>query len=277
MFLCLNELQLVDNPPRTIVEKSLEVLARITVPVVGEDHTRQSSHSLSGLASPIWASSTVGASGDDDEDAVDFPMTQTNVEYALQILRQERRRLKSRDRQVFSALIQLHSFNEHLMINFSNVLTFMCTLQPPEFVFVSFAVEVERFIRRKMRRVPVHGPSVSANSQLSADLSFVSSLVQHMSHVLLNSKEAKEVRDVLKDCICSGAVTEEDRQRSRLFHILLHSFSHNIAATVSLCLWCGAYRTASKLLSGINPLDINLVFLLEIDRVVEMLERPFFR
>jgi hypothetical protein len=269
----------VDNPPKTIVEKSLEVLARITVPVVGEDHTRQASaHSLSGLgANPIWASSGAGGGGDDLEDTVEFPMAQTNVEYALQILQPKRRRLKSRDRQVFSALIQLHSFNEHLLINFSNVLTFMCNLQPPEFVFVSFAIEIDRFIRRKLRGSASNETKTADNTQLSADLSFVSSFVQHMSHVLLNAKEARELRDALKDCMCTEAFSEEERQRSRLFHILLHSFAHNIAATVSLCLWCGAYRTASKLLLGINPLDINLVFLLEIDRVVEMLERPFFR
>ena len=267
----------MDNPPKVIVEKSLEVLARITVPVVGEDHNWLSSHSLSGLASPIWASSTTAVDGNDDGDIAEFPMARMHVEYALQILPNDRRRLKSRDRQVFSALIQLLSFNEHLLMNFSSVLTFMCKLQPAEFVFVSFAVEVERFMRRKLKQTENSEGIPMNNAQLSSDLRFVSSFVQHMSHVLLNTKEAKEVRDVLKDCICSEAVTEEDRQRSRLFHILLHSFSHNVAATVSLCLWCGAYRTASKLLMDIDPLDINLVFLLEIDRVVELLERPFFR
>jgi len=200
-------------------------------------------------------------------------MAQMSVEYALQILNPKRRRLKSRDRLVFSALIELHSFNEHLLINFSNVLTFMCTLQPPEFVFVSFAVEVDRFIRRKMRR----SNADNKPNSLAVHLHFVSSFVQHMCHVLINAKEAKELRDVLKDCICQEPISEEDRQRSRLFHILLHSFAHNIAATISLCLWSGAYRTASKFLSNINPLEINLMFLLEIDRVVEMLERPFFR
>jgi len=62
-----------------------------------------------------------------------------------------------------------------------------------------------------------------------------------------------------------------------LFHILLHSFSHNLVAATSLCLWGGACRTASLFLKKIDPLDISLVFLLELDKLVEMIERPLFR
>ena len=254
---------MVDNPPKAIVKKSLEVIAKITVPVEGEKiHSRSlSSHSLSGLGSPVWASSDIN----EVEEAAEFPMTESSLDFALKILK-KRRHLKSRDRQVFSALIQLHSFNEHLIVNLTDVLTLMCKLQPPEFVFVSFSIELDRFIRGQQKK-----------SSIAKDLSFVSSFVQHMSHVLLNAKEAKDLRDALKDCMCSSPKTEEHRQRCRLFHILLHSFAHNMAATVLLCLWAGAYRTAVKVLNSINPLDINLIFLLEIDRVVEMLERPFFR
>lgn len=125
---------------------------------------------------------------------------------------------------------------------------------------VSFSMEVNKFAKPKVR-----------------DLKFVSSFIQHMNHVLLNTKEAKSLRVALLDCIAEKGETERDHQRSRLFHILLHSWSHNIAATISLCLWAGAYRTASLLLEKIDPLDVNLTTLLEIDRLIEMLERPLFR
>jgi hypothetical protein len=48
-------------------------------------------------------------------------------------------------------------------------------------------------------------------------------------------------------------------------------------ATTSLCLWGGAFRTASLYLKRINPLDIHLMFLLELDKMVETIERPLFR
>lgn len=150
----------------------------------------------------------------------------------------------------------------------------MCKLQPPEFVMISFSVELDRFIRKQKLAA-----DSSKQKSFAKDLRFVSSFIQHMCHVLLNAEEAKEVRDVLIDCVGSKpkAPTERDRQRTKVFHILLHSFAHNLPSALSLCLWSGAFRSASLFLSRIDPMDINLIFLLEIDRLVEMLERPIFR
>lgn len=266
IFAIINQLE--DNPSTIIVEKSLEVLAKVTIPVPGEDQTTWQSYPSSKVEAK---QSSPREEVNDHRECI---MSQTNVEYALQVLNQDNRLLISRDRQVFSALIELHSIHEHLLANFSNVLTYMCTLQPPAFVFVSFSVEVDRFIRRRSKAVSGDGKDIQYEP---ASLNFVSSFVQHMSHALIHALETKQLRDALKDSICSETLAEEGRQRCSLFHILLHSFSHNIGATVSLCLWSGAYRTASDFLTGINPLDINLINLLEIDKVVEMLERPFFR
>lgn len=263
--------QLVHNPPEQIIFKSLEVLAKITVPVDGESHfSRQyPSSSMSDLTSANPAGTTQAR---DDEDAL-FPMTDYNVAFSLDIMINSRRQLKSRDREVFTALIQLHSYNYHLLGDLSRVITCMCRLQPPEFVFVSFAVELERFIRRRSKLQDTE----ELDQPFSRDLEFVSSFVQQMCHVLLNAKEAKELRDVIKDCIGQQTESERDRRRARLFHILLHSFSHNLVATTALCMWGGAYRTASLFLRCIDPLDIHLMFLLELDKLVEIIERPLFR
>ncbi len=211
---------------------------------------------------------------EDDEEA-SFPMNNSSVGFALDILDKQRSLLRSRDRQVFSALIRLFGYNLHLIGDLSRVIAYMCRLQPPEFVFVSFAVELDHFVRRK--RQMQKGNDVS-HQLVSQDYQFVSAFIQQMSLVLLNSKETAELRNVLKDCIGSGREAEErDKRRSRLFHILLHSFSHNLVAATSLCLWGGACRTASLFLKKIDPLDISLVFLLELDKLVEMIERPLFR
>lgn len=265
--------QLADRPPETIVRKSLEVLRVVTVPVPTEDPSRPLR--AKPLAGPAWAASAKT----ETEETQEFPMTDSNVANAMKILDPSRRRQKSRDREVFSALIELHSHNEHLLADLSSVITYMCKLQPPEFVMVSFAVELDRFLKRRANNSKPAGEEKEDESAPSAhDLRFASSFVQHMNHVLLNTDECKQLRDALKDCIAVKSDKEQaSRQRSSLFHILLHSFSHNIAATISLCLWAGAYRTASVVLNRIDPLDINLIFLLEIDRLVELLERPLFR
>jgi hypothetical protein len=151
----------------------------------------------------------------------------------------------------------------------------MCRLQPPEFVFASFAVELDTFIRRE---IEIRNRDNAARHLISQYFQYVSAFIQQMCLVLLNSKETKELRNVLKDCIGNGREAEEkDKRRTRLFHILLHSFSHNLVAATSLCLWGGACRTASLFLKRIDPLDINLVFMLELDKLVEMIERPLFR
>lgn len=292
--------QLADNPPQIIVRKSLEVLAKITVPVPGEmKHRRIGSNPMNSVyCSPAWNASTVSRTNTEYyEDHSDSPMSDDNVNFAMNILDESSRLLISRDREVFSSLVQLFSFNEHLVADLSNVLTYMCRLQPPAFVMVSFAVELERFIKRRQHaassltcNVKVQGTSTlgSKNSsenldvRFSKDLRFVSSFIQHMNHVFFNKDETKELRTEIKDCVGPSVnkkreFVTKDRQRLRLFSILLHSFSHNLAATLSLCLWSGAYRTAYLFLTNINPLDINLMFLLEVDRLVEMLERPLFR
>ena len=210
----------------------------------------------------------------DDEEA-SYPMNNSSVGFALDILDKQRSLLRSRDRQVFSALIHLYGYNLHLIGDLSRVIAYMSRLQPPEFVFVSFAVELDHFVRRKRQ---IQKRNDVSHHLVSQDYQFVSAFIQQMCLVLLNSKEASELRNVLKDCIgCGSEVEERDRRRSRLFHILLHSFSHNLVATTSLCLWGGACRTASLFLKQIDPLDISLVFLLELDKLVEMIERPLFR
>jgi hypothetical protein len=134
---------------------------------------------------------------------------------------------------------------------------------------------LDHFVRRKRQ---IQNRNEVSHLLVSQDYQFVSAFIQQMSLVLLNSKETSELRNVLKDCIGYGREFEErDHRRSRLFHILLHSFSHNLAAATSLCLWGGACRTASLFLKQIDPLDISLVFLLELDKLVEMIERPLFR
>jgi hypothetical protein len=260
--------QLVDNPPEKIIFKSLEVLAKITIPVEGEPRYRNSTGSES---SPSW----VTPDGKEDEDGSLYPMNDASIAFALELLDTRRRKLQSRDREVFSALIQLHAYNLHLIGDLSRVIAYMCRLQPPEFVFVSFAVELDQFVRRENQLRLKGTPSKHPMSQ---DYQFVSAFIQQMCLVLLNSFETNSARTALKDCIAYGRDAEEkDRRRTRLFHILLHAFSHNLVAVTSLCLWGGACRTASLFLKKIDPLDINLVFLLELDKLVEMIERPLFR
>ena len=82
----------------------------------------------------------------------------------------------------------------------------------------------------------------------SADLHFVSCFVQQMFHVLLVTYKAKDLTELLRDCICRRSEIERDLRRTKLFHMLLYICPHNLVAPMSLCLWGGAYRMTSYFL-----------------------------
>lgn len=106
---------------------------------------------------------------------------------------------------------------------------------------------------------------------------FVSNFVQVMIHVFLTSTETTSLRSILKDCMAFDVKNSRDHRRVHMFTILLNTFGHNIVAALSLCLWAGAFQTASLLIHNIDTLDINLTVYLELDQLVEYLERPLFR
>ena len=114
-------------------------------------------------------------------------------------------------------------------------------------------------------------------ASFAKDLAFVSNFAQQLSIVFFAAPETEQLRQVLKDSIGFKGNTVRDERRARLFHILLYTFSHNIVATLAFCLWGGAFLTASTFLQKIDPLDVSLMFYLEIDQLIDLIERPLFR
>jgi hypothetical protein len=175
------------------------------------------------------------------------PMNDESTNFALGVLDFSRRKLISRDRDVFASLIDLHSKHPKLLVDVSKVIELMCTLQPPEFVFVAFANELDNFMVSRMehreRVLASHDTNVHAAKKelavFAKDLAFVSNFAQQLGIVFFAAPEAEQLRDVLKDCIGCKGNSIRDEHRARLFHILLKSFSHNIVAALSLCLWGG--------------------------------------
>ena len=269
--------QLVDQPPGIIVVKSFEVLAKITVPAKGQEN-----HSI---FSTLLTSGDRGAPEASSIPSMNNPMDNESANFALGILEPSRRRLVSRDRAVFAALIDLHSKNEKLLMDVSKVIELMCTLQPPEFIFIAFATELENFIVTKMqqRKKILESPETDASAikeELAAftkDLAFVSNFAQQLGLVFFAAPETEQLRVEMKDCIGFKGDSLRDEQRACLFHIILYTFSHSIVATLSFCLWGGAFLTASSFLQKIDPLDISLMFYLELDRLIDLIERPIFR
>ncbi|KAF8524585.1 vacuolar protein 14 C-terminal Fig4p binding-domain-containing protein [Hysterangium stoloniferum] len=101
------------------------------------------------------------------------------------------------------------------------------------------------------------------------DLEFASVMVQKLNIILITSPELLEFRKRLKNL-----ETRQDGQA--LFTTLYRSWCHNPVAVFSLCLLAQAYEHASNLLTIFADLEITVSFLVQIDKLVQLIESPVF-
>ncbi|KAG7258463.1 hypothetical protein CRUP_015480 [Coryphaenoides rupestris] len=100
------------------------------------------------------------------------------------------------------------------------------------------------------------------------DLKFSSTMVQTLNTILLTSAELFQLRNQLKDL---------DTPESRaLFCCLYRSWCHNPVATVSLCFLTQNYRHAYDLIQKFGDLEVSVDFLMEVDKLVQLIESPIF-
>ncbi|KAK7062044.1 heat repeat-containing protein [Favolaschia claudopus] len=101
------------------------------------------------------------------------------------------------------------------------------------------------------------------------DLEFASVIVQKLNIILITSPELADFRKRLK-----SLETRQDGQA--LFTTLYRSWCHNAVAVFSLCLLAQAYEHASNLLSIFADLEITVPMLVQVDKLVQLIESPVF-
>eukprot|EP01104_Vermistella_antarctica_P008613 TRINITY_DN2163_c0_g1_i3.p1 TRINITY_DN2163_c0_g1~~TRINITY_DN2163_c0_g1_i3.p1 ORF type:complete len:653 (-),score=118.68 TRINITY_DN2163_c0_g1_i3:82-2040(-) len=145
---------------------------------------------------------------------------------------------------VMQTLIQLFGTDPVLLENRGTLIVrHLCVFIAPEKIYTAFARIVEN----------------------EEDLEFAGVMVQTLNIILLTSAEVFDLRASIR--------TLEDPQ---LFSTLYRSWCHNPAATLSLCLLGGAYEHASALVLQFALLEVTVGFLVEIDKLVQLLESPIF-
>ncbi|KAJ1309025.1 hypothetical protein OPQ81_004706 [Rhizoctonia solani] len=100
------------------------------------------------------------------------------------------------------------------------------------------------------------------------DLEFASVMAQKLSIILITSPELSDFRKRLKNL--------ESRDGQALFTTLYRSWCHNAVSVFSLCLLAQAYEHASNLLAVFGELEITLQLLVQIDKLVQLIESPVF-
>ncbi|KAF6150807.1 hypothetical protein GIB67_020890 [Kingdonia uniflora] len=102
-----------------------------------------------------------------------------------------------------------------------------------------------------------------------ADLDFASVMVQALNLILLTSSELSELRGLLKQSLVNPAGKD-------LFLSLYSSWCHSPTTTLSLCLLAQAYQHAGSVIQSLLEEDINVKFLVQLDKLIRLLETPIF-
>jgi vacuole morphology and inheritance protein 14 len=100
------------------------------------------------------------------------------------------------------------------------------------------------------------------------DVEFASIMVQNLNNNLITAPELSELRKRLRNL--------ESREGQAFFVALFRSWCHNAVATFSLCLLAQAYEQAYQLLQIFAELDMTVHMLIQIDKLVQLLESPVF-
>lgn len=93
--------------------------------------------------------------------------------------------------------------------------------------------------------------------------------MQALNLILLTAPELAEMRSLLKQSLLNPAGRD-------LFVSLSASWCHSAIATVSLCLLGQAYQHASAVIQALGESDINVNLLVQVDKLVRLLETPTF-
>jgi len=105
------------------------------------------------------------------------------------------------------------------------------------------------------------------------DLRFANLMVQTLNIILLTSPELFELREDIKQSLRVGLRKGDDLE---LFESLFKTWCFDPIATLSLCLMAQAYELACALVFRFADLDLTVGFLMEVDKLVQLIESPIF-
>ena len=100
------------------------------------------------------------------------------------------------------------------------------------------------------------------------DIEFASIMVQNLNNNLITAPELADLRKRLRNL--------ESKDGQTFFVALFRSWCHNAVATFSLCLLAQAYEQAYHLLQIFAELEMTVNMLIQIDKLVQLLESPVF-
>ncbi|KAF4121569.1 hypothetical protein GMORB2_1977 [Geosmithia morbida] len=113
------------------------------------------------------------------------------------------------------------------------------------------------------------------------DLEFASIMVQNLNNNLITAPQLADMRKRLRnlDSRARDGLTHPFsylKDGQTLFVTLFRSWCYNAVATFSLCLLAQAYEQAYHLLQIFGELDMTVNLLIQVDKLVQLIESPVF-
>ncbi|KAJ9085706.1 hypothetical protein DSO57_1011408 [Entomophthora muscae] len=110
--------------------------------------------------------------------------------------------------------------------------------------------------------------SLASILESDKDLEFAQMMVQHLNVILITAPELQDLRRKLKRL--------NTRDGQALFVALHRSWCHSPVAAFALCLLAQAYEPAASLLQTFAEIEITVAMLIQVDKLVQLLESPIF-
>ncbi|KAH9883355.1 vacuole morphology and inheritance protein [Xylariomycetidae sp. FL2044] len=145
------------------------------------------------------------------------------------------------------SLLQLFSTDRKLLETRGNlIIRQLCMSLSPERIYRTLAETIEK----------------------EEDLEFASIMVQNLNNNLITAPELADLRKRLRNL--------ESKDGQVFFVALFRSWCYNAVATFSLCLLAQAYEAAYNLLQIFAELEMTVNILIQIDKLVQLIESPVF-
>ena len=168
---------------------------------------------------------------------------------------------------VLNAILDLFEKDRELLeTRGSLIIRKLCVLLNAQSVYIRMADTLSNY------------ETVGDQSANMETLQFIATMVQTLNLILLTASELHELRSILAASFfnSTGSTTATD-EGSHVFATLFHCWSHNPVATFSLCLLAQAYDLSFALVKRFSDMeDISVGFLMQIDKLVYLLESPIF-
>ncbi|KAI1333474.1 vacuole morphology and inheritance protein [Xylariaceae sp. FL0016] len=145
------------------------------------------------------------------------------------------------------SLLQLFSTDRKLLETRGNlIIRQLCMTLSPERIYRTLAEAIEK----------------------EEDVEFASIMVQNLNNNLITAPELTDLRKRLRNL--------ETKDGQVFFVALFRSWCYNAVATFSLCLLAQAYEAAYNLLQIFAELEMTVNILIQIDKLVQLIESPVF-